>query len=126
MPLEQKMKPRSSWHVVFTWHVFKHFQTKMLDDKTCGGLAASTCDTRDAALNRHQHRNDHFATLRSIHGAPANHSPERRRVVSIRWVGDDARFVKRQGTTSPAFPDLEYEDGAPFDAPIFPVIHPPT
>ena len=65
-------------------------------------------------------------TFSTIHGAPANHSPERRRVVSIRWVGDDARFVKRQGTTSPAFPDLEYEDGAPFDAPIFPVIHPPT
>lgn len=65
-------------------------------------------------------------TFSTIHGAPANHSPERRRVVSIRWVGDDARFVKRHGTTSPAFPDLEYEDGAPFDAPIFPVIHPPT
>lgn len=63
-------------------------------------------------------------TFRTLHGAPANASPARRRVVSIRWVGDDARFVKRAGTTSPAFPDLDFQDGAPFDAPIFPVIHP--
>ncbi len=65
----------------------------------------------------------HFRTL---HGAPANASPDRRRVVSVRWVGDDARFVKRPGNTSPAFPDLQYEDGAPFGGPDFPVLHPAT
>lgn len=58
-----------------------------------------------------------------LHGAPANSSPTRRRVVSFRWVGDDARFAKRLGPTSPAFPDLDYEDGAPFEGPEFPVIH---
>jgi len=63
-------------------------------------------------------------SFRSLHGAPANASPDRRRVVSVRWVGDDARFVRRAGKTSPYFPDLEYEDGAPFDAPIFPVLYP--
>ncbi|MGB7180421.1 MAG: phytanoyl-CoA dioxygenase family protein [Burkholderiaceae bacterium] len=57
-----------------------------------------------------------------VHGAPANTSEIRRRVTSIRWVGDDARFVKRLGTTSPAFPDLEYEDGAPFGGTEFPVM----
>jgi ectoine hydroxylase-related dioxygenase (phytanoyl-CoA dioxygenase family) len=61
--------------------------------------------------------------FRTLHGAPANASPSRRRVTSIRWVGDDARFVKRPGPTSPAFPDLDYEDGAPFDGPEFPVIY---
>lgn len=60
--------------------------------------------------------------FRCLHGAPANRSAERRRVISVRWVGDDARFVKRTGRTSPPFPDLEYEDGAPFDGPDFPVI----
>ena len=58
-----------------------------------------------------------------LHGAPANASPTRRRVISVRWVGDDARFKVRPGTTSPAFPDLDYEDGAPFDAPQFPVLY---
>lgn len=62
--------------------------------------------------------------FRTVHGAPANRSAERRRVISVRWVGDDARFVRRLGPTSPAFPDLDYEDGAPFSAPEFPVLHP--
>lgn len=62
--------------------------------------------------------------FRTLHGAPANASAERRRVISVRWVGDDARFVQRLGRTSPAFPDLEYEDGARFEAPEFPVIYP--
>ena len=57
-----------------------------------------------------------------IHGAPANASATRRRVTSIRWVGDDARFVKRPAKTSPAFPDLVYEDGAPFEGEQFPVL----
>lgn len=59
----------------------------------------------------------------TIHGAPANASALRRRVTSIRWVGDDALFAKRLGKTSPAYPDLQYQDGAPFDAPEFPVIY---
>jgi len=62
--------------------------------------------------------------FRTLHGAPANASAERRRVISVRWVGDDARFVRRLGRTSPPFPDLEYEDGASFEAPEFPLIHP--
>ena len=63
----------------------------------------------------------HFRTL---HGAPANHSPNRRRVISVRWVGDDAVFANRAGPTSPAFPELEYQPGTPFDGPDFPVIWP--
>lgn len=59
-----------------------------------------------------------------LHGAPANASPARRRVVSLRWVGDDAVFADRPGATSPAFPDLKYEIGAPFEGPDFPVIYP--
>jgi len=58
-----------------------------------------------------------------IHGAPANASALRRRVTSIRWVGDDARFVRRPGKTSPAWPDLAYEHGDPFDGPEFPVLY---
>jgi hypothetical protein len=45
-------------------------------------------------------------------------------VISVRWVGDDARFAKRLGRTSPPFPDLDYQDGALFDALEFPVLYP--
>ncbi len=58
--------------------------------------------------------------FRVLHGAPANTSDVPRRVTSIRWVGDGAVFRRRQGPTSPAFPDLDYADGAPFGGPQFP------
>jgi ectoine hydroxylase-related dioxygenase (phytanoyl-CoA dioxygenase family) len=60
---------------------------------------------------------------RTLHGAPANSSAERRRVTSVRWIGDDARFVKRPGMTSPSFPELKFEDGSPFEGDEFPVIY---
>ena len=37
--------------------------------------------------------------------------------------GEDAVFAERLGTTSPAFPDLNYTPGTPFDAPEFPVLY---
>ncbi|MGE0765102.1 MAG: phytanoyl-CoA dioxygenase family protein [Hyphomicrobiaceae bacterium] len=62
--------------------------------------------------------------FRTLHGAPANATTNRRRAVSFRWVGDDARFAKRKGRTSPPFPGLEFEDGAPFAGPDFPIVWP--
>ncbi len=61
---------------------------------------------------------------RTLHGAPANASSSRRRVISLRWVGDDAVFAERSGPTSPAFPDLEYTAGQPFGGHDFPVLYP--
>ena len=59
-----------------------------------------------------------------LHGAAANSSSERRRVISFRWVGDGATFADRPGKTSPAFPDLQYKDGAPFEGAEFPQLYP--
>jgi len=61
--------------------------------------------------------------FRTIHGAPANTSTSIRRVFSTRWVGADARFVRRGTAGSPPFPHLDLQDGAPFDAPEFPLIY---
>ncbi|MEO1141002.1 MAG: phytanoyl-CoA dioxygenase family protein [Pseudomonadota bacterium] len=63
-------------------------------------------------------------SFRTLHGAPANSSPVRRRVISVRWVGDDAVFADRPGKTSPAFPDLQYQPGTPFEGEEFPVLYP--
>jgi ectoine hydroxylase-related dioxygenase (phytanoyl-CoA dioxygenase family) len=51
-------------------------------------------------------------------------SERRRRVVSIRFLGDDARHAPRRWTTSPPFDGLERElpPGAPFDHPRFPML----
>ncbi|CAN5855224.1 phytanoyl-CoA dioxygenase family protein [soil metagenome] len=61
--------------------------------------------------------------FRTVHGAPGNSTPRMRRVFSARWVGDDAVFAQRSGRTSPPFTGLGLADGAPLDAPIFPVVH---
>jgi ectoine hydroxylase-related dioxygenase (phytanoyl-CoA dioxygenase family) len=62
--------------------------------------------------------------FRTIHGAPGNRTASSRRVFSARWVGADARFVARGAVGSPPFPHLKLENGAPFDAPEFPVVFP--
>jgi ectoine hydroxylase-related dioxygenase (phytanoyl-CoA dioxygenase family) len=61
--------------------------------------------------------------FRTVHGAPANVAMQPRRVFSHRWVGADARFVARGAKGSPPFPHLALTDGAPFDAPEFPVFY---
>ena len=39
-----------------------------------------------------------------LHGARGNNTPLRRRAFSLRFVGDDARYIERAGPTSPPFP----------------------
>lgn len=46
-----------------------------------------------------------------LHGARGNETTERRRAFSIRLLGDDARYVKRQGRTSPPFPGHDMQEG---------------
>jgi ectoine hydroxylase-related dioxygenase (phytanoyl-CoA dioxygenase family) len=60
--------------------------------------------------------------FRTVHGASANTSPLRRRIVSMRWVGDNAVFLDRQGKGSPPFAHLTLKDGDLLTGPDFPVI----
>ena len=63
----------------------------------------------------------HMATL---HAAGSNPGPGRRRVLSLRFLGDDMVHAPRTWTTSPDFPGLvdELPAGAPLDHPLFPVL----
>ncbi|MEO1064527.1 MAG: phytanoyl-CoA dioxygenase family protein, partial [Actinomycetota bacterium] len=62
----------------------------------------------------------------AVHGAPGVRGAGRRRVLSLRFVGDDARWDPRPWATSPTFPELpgSLEPGAPFEHPLFPVVWP--
>ena len=62
----------------------------------------------------------HFRTL---HSAPstADH-PSRRRIVSFRYVGDDARWISRPWKTSPPFEPLGLNDGDVLDEIRFPTV----
>jgi ectoine hydroxylase-related dioxygenase (phytanoyl-CoA dioxygenase family) len=60
--------------------------------------------------------------FRTVHGAAGNSGrADRRRIVSMRWVGDGAVFVDRQGKGSPPFRHLALKDGEPLSGPDFPV-----
>ncbi len=60
----------------------------------------------------------------TLHGAAGNETTgERRRVLSLRWTGDDARFAPRGGPMSPPPPvDRPLVPGGPLDGPDFPVV----
>lgn len=61
---------------------------------------------------------------RTVHGARANMTPVRRRAFSLRWVGDDTRFIERPGRTSPPFPGHGMKPGERLREDWFPVVWP--
>lgn len=62
--------------------------------------------------------------FRTVHGARGNMSNQRRRALSLRWIGDDARYVERPGRTSPPFPGHAMVSGQRLRTDWFPVIWP--
>lgn len=60
--------------------------------------------------------------FRTVHGARGNMSGTRRRALSLRWIGDDARYVARPGRTSPPFPGHGMVAGQKLRSDWFPVI----
>ena len=65
-----------------------------------------------------------FFHMLTVHGAPGFPGPGRRRVLSVRFLGDDMVHAPRPWVTSPPFPGLadELPAGAPLDHPLFPVL----
>jgi ectoine hydroxylase-related dioxygenase (phytanoyl-CoA dioxygenase family) len=65
----------------------------------------------------------HMLTLHASGGVGAD---KRRRVFSVRLIGDDIRHAPRRWTTSPEFPGLSQElpAGAPMEHPLFPQLWP--
>jgi ectoine hydroxylase-related dioxygenase (phytanoyl-CoA dioxygenase family) len=52
---------------------------------------------------------------RTLHEAPGNDLTTRRRAVSLRWLGDDARFATRPWPTSPPYPGNGLVPGGSLD-----------
>lgn len=65
-----------------------------------------------------------FFHMLTLHAAGGVDGPGRRRVLSVRFLGEDMVHAPRQWATSPVFPGLEDElpAGAPLDHPLFPVL----
>lgn len=60
--------------------------------------------------------------FRTAHGARGNTLPRRRRALSLRFVGDDARYVERPGRTSPPFPGHGMQPGERLRSDWFPIV----
>ena len=58
----------------------------------------------------------------TVHGAPGNNSPNRRRAFSARFTGNDATYAKRKGETSPPFPKINLKHGDKMNSETFPQI----
>ena len=58
----------------------------------------------------------------TLHGARGNVSDVRRRAFSLRFVGDDARYVERPGPTSPPFPGHGMKPGDRLREDWFPIV----
>ena len=65
-----------------------------------------------------------FFNMLTLHCAGGVEGPHRRRVLSLRYLGDDVTHAPRPWTTSPNFPGLadELDAGVPMDHPLFPVV----
>ncbi|RMV52654.1 Phytanoyl-CoA dioxygenase [Pseudomonas syringae pv. papulans] len=61
--------------------------------------------------------------FRTVHGARGNASAQRRRVLSLRWLGDDIRYFERPGRTSPPYPGHAMQTGQRLREDWFPTIH---
>jgi len=62
--------------------------------------------------------------FKTIHGAKPNSGDTVNRTVSFRLVGDDVRYFRRSGRTSPNFPDISQDDGDRLREDWFPLIWP--
>ena len=67
-----------------------------------------------------------FFNMLTVHGSAGVTGPNRRRVLSVRFLGDDMVHTPRDWVTSPPFPGLvdELPAGAPLDHELFPILFP--
>lgn len=57
-----------------------------------------------------------------LHGAPANPTTGRRRVLSTRWLGDDARFVKPHTKYQVPTQEPDFAEGLSFTGDLYPLV----
>ncbi len=57
-----------------------------------------------------------------VHGAPGNSGGHRRRALSTRWTGDDARYCVRKGEVAIPTTDPGLKAGDPMDCERFPLV----
>jgi len=57
-----------------------------------------------------------------VHGAPGNPHKGRRRALATRWLGGDARYLKRKGEVSIPTTDPGFADGEKYSGEDYPTV----
>ena len=57
-----------------------------------------------------------------LNGSSGNISHNRRRAFSMRFIGDDVRYIDRGGETSPPFKNINLQSGDPLRTDWFPIV----
>ena len=60
--------------------------------------------------------------FKTLHGSSGNNSSNLRRAFSMRFIGDDVRYVERDGKTSPPFDGINLKTGSTLRKDWFPVV----
>ena len=60
---------------------------------------------------------------KTLHGSRGNTAQTRRRAFSLRWMGDDARYISRPGPCSPPFNGHGMSEGEKLREDLFPIIY---
>ena len=60
--------------------------------------------------------------FKTVHGAPGNNTKNQRRAFSMRFIGDDVRYIDRESETSPPFAGINLKVGDTLRTDWFPVV----
>ena len=60
--------------------------------------------------------------FKTVHGSSANNTNNSRRAFSMRFIGDDVKFLKRSGVTSPPYRGINLKSGEKMRKDWFPIV----
>ena len=60
--------------------------------------------------------------FKTVHGSTGNNSSKSRRAFSMRFIGDDIKYIDRGGPTSPPFDGINLKTGDPMRDDWFPKV----
>ncbi len=103
-------------------------QARWFPEGTLGELPDIEADREAFSIRRYEMEPGDaiFFDFLTVHGAPGFPFAGRRRVLSLRYLSEDARHAPRRWPTSPPFEGLagELPAGAVLDHPLFPTVWP--
>ncbi|MEL6473252.1 MAG: phytanoyl-CoA dioxygenase family protein [Pseudomonadota bacterium] len=112
------------WPQTFAPNVlFTHSHTTGASGELCPDIEADE-DAYDIVQFKAEPGDVIVHHVRTVHGAAGNMSNRRRRAVSLRYCGDDVRYLERQGAVKQLYTSHQLKDGDRLDSVDYPIVYP--